>query len=174
MIRLAKIEDINELKELIKESSRVLLQSCYSPEEIEAQIDNDWITLDEYLIHDKTLYVYDDGNEICACGAWCRRDREWGNREFSMANLLDKNKDPVYIRCFFTKPTHLRKGYARKILEICENEARTDGFKKAICGTTPLGLKFFSSCGYQIEETGDHKVEDTDYFVTYHELYKTL
>jgi len=168
-IRVATLEDVPVLRELIEMSVRELQAEDYSAEQIDGAL-RTVFGVDSQLIADGTYLVAQaDGYEvlgsagltdapttvpalsrIAGCGGWSKRktlyggDR-WTGREDS---LLDPRVDAAKIRAFFVHPAWARQGVGTLILEACEVAARKAGFSRFEMGATLTGAKLFGVKGY--------------------------
>ena len=115
--------------------------------------------LDTQLIEDGTYFVVESGGELAGCGGWSRRATLYGGDQTPGRNaaLLDPAKDAARVRAMYTHPRHTRKGIGRLILSLCEQAARSEGFRKVELMSTMSGVPLYIACGYQ---AGD-RVEDT-------------
>ena len=48
----------------------------------------------------------------------------------------------------YTHPAHVRKGVGRRILELCEGAASSEGFQRAELVATLSGEALYAACGY--------------------------
>jgi|ERR1035438_3568855 GNAT superfamily N-acetyltransferase len=168
-IRVATLEDVPVLRELIEVSVRELQAEDYTAEQIDGAL-RTVFGVDSQLIADGTYLVAQaDGYEvlgsagltdapttvpalsrIAGCGGWSKRktlyggDR-WTGREDS---LLDPRVDAAKIRAFFVHPAWARQGVGTLILEACEAAARKAGFSRFEMGATLTGAKLFGVKGY--------------------------
>jgi hypothetical protein len=71
-IRLACLEDIPALAELIPESARALQASYYTPAQIEGALGTVF-GVDSQLIQDGTYFIAEIANQIVGCGGWSKR-----------------------------------------------------------------------------------------------------
>ncbi len=76
-----------------------------------------------------------------------RRDRRSRN--------LDPLREPARIRAFFVHPDWVRRGLGRLLLEKCEAEAKTRGFKHFELVATLPGQKLYRNFGY----SGEKKIQ---------------
>jgi GNAT superfamily N-acetyltransferase len=165
-IRVATVEDVPVLRELIEVSVRELQAEDYTAEQIDGAL-RTVFGVDSQLIADGTyLVAQTDGYEVLAsaglaeapsalsriagCGGWSKRktlyggDR-WTGREDS---LLDPRVDAAKIRAFFVHPAWARRGVGTLILQACEDAARAAGFSRFEMGATLTGAKLFGVKGY--------------------------
>lgn len=161
IIRKARIEEREAIKELIAESARQLSREHYNDEQIEAAI----VTVfgvDTDLIEDGTYFVAEIDGELAGCGGWSKRKTLFGGDQYSSrdAAYLDPQSEPAKIRAFFIHPSHARKGVARAILSHCETEARAQGFRALELMATLPGIEFYKACGFSA--TGDFDLELTE------------
>src|SRR5262245_16464670 len=148
-VRKATLADREAITRLIAESTRGLSRQHYSDTQIELAIASVFC-VDTDLIEDETYFVADQDGTLIGCGGWSRRKALYGGDQFSNreAGMLDPAADPARIRSFFVHPEHARKGVARKMLSICEREAKGYGFKALELMATLPGIKFYEANGY--------------------------
>jgi GNAT superfamily N-acetyltransferase len=159
--RLASMQDMGALQALIAESVRTLQAAHYSREQIEGSLEGTQ-GVDTRLIEDGTYFVavaQDSGNEerLVGCGGWSKRQTLFGSdrRADRQDELLDPAKDAAKIRAFFVHPEWTRLGIGTKILEICEQAARAQGFRRLEMGATLAGVPLYAARGY----TEDQAIE---------------
>jgi GNAT superfamily N-acetyltransferase len=166
IIRLATLDDRQEISELIAESARQLSREQYNDAQIEAAIATVF-GVDSDLIADGTYFVAESLGVMLGCGGWSRRKTLFGGDQFSArdAGYLDPQSEPAKIRAFFIHPAHARKGIARAILSRCETDAKVHGFRALELMATLPGIAFYQSCGfsqmgtYDLELTAGVKLE---------------
>jgi GNAT superfamily N-acetyltransferase len=61
---------------------------------------------------------------------------------------LDPKRDAAKIRAFYVDPAHARKGIGRALLERCEAEARSSGFRRFELMAMLSGVDFYLAHGY--------------------------
>lgn len=87
-----------------------------------------------------TILVYDDDNQIIACGSIC------------FYSLLPTPVSPrnkkAYVMNMFTDSTHRRKGIATKILELLITEASIRKISEVGLDASELGRKVYESYGF--------------------------
>jgi GNAT superfamily N-acetyltransferase len=152
-VRLAREEDVPELRVLIEASVRALQAEDYSP----AQIDHALETVfgvDSQLIADRTYFVVEAETlarrAIAGCGGWSRRKKLYGGDAWTEQRfeLLDPASDAAKIRAFFIAPEFARMGVGTRILQACEEAAFQEGFRRWEMGATLTGVKLFGARGY--------------------------
>lgn len=113
--------------------------------------------VDTNLIVDGTYFVADNYGELIGCGGWSKRKTLFGGDQYSTrdGSELDPKTESAKIRAFFIHPDHARKGIARAILSVCENEAKAAGFQSMELMSTLPGIKLYRACGYE----GNDRVE---------------
>jgi GNAT superfamily N-acetyltransferase len=155
-IRLATTEDIPALRELIEISVRILQRKDYSPEQIAAALGT-VLGVDTQLIADRTYFAVETQSRsgapsIVACGGWSRRKTLFGSDHgpYREHALLDPRTDAAKIRAFFVHPDWVRMGIASKILELCEEAAKTEGFSRLEMGATLTGVPLYLARGYSV------------------------
>jgi GNAT superfamily N-acetyltransferase len=149
LLRIATHADIPSLDALIARSARGLSRDDYRPEQVEGALRGAF-GVDTQLLRDATYFVAEDAGLPVGCGGWSYRATLFGGdaRGGRDARRLDPATDAARIRAFFVDPAFARRGIASLLLDRCEQEARTQGFRAAeLMGTLP-GVKFYSVRGY--------------------------
>jgi len=157
-LRVATLEDIPALRELIARSIHGLGAAHYTPAQIDAALQGAF-GVDTALIRDGTLFVAETrSREIVACGGWGRRRTLFGSdtRGERDESWLDPNSDAARIRAFFVDPAHARHGIGRAILARSEAEAIRAGFSSFELMATPPGLRLYEKYGYVPGAAIDH------------------
>lgn len=156
-IRKATTGDRAEIEQLIAESVRRLSREDYNERQIELSIKSVF-GVDTELILDGTFFVAEtEEGKIVGCGGWSKRKTLYGASRYESSRdstELDPEIDAAKIRAFFIHPSWARKGIGRTILEKCEQEAKSFGFRFAEMMSTLPGVKLYSVCGY----AGDERV----------------
>ena len=149
-IRLAKLEDIPALENLIRDSVSVLSLPYYTAREIDSALAHVFGP-DSQLILDGTYFVAEAGNEIAGSGGWSQRKTLFGGDQAkSVADpLLDPAQDAARIRAFYVHPNWSRKGVATRILNACEDAARLAGFSRIELAATLPGEPLYLARGYR-------------------------
>jgi len=160
-IRVATMEDIPALQELIPESARGLSQGYYTSQQIESAIKYIF-GVDTQLIADKTYYIAEAQGQILGCGGWSRRKSLFGGDQMKTEQdpLLDPEQDAGRIRAFFIHPNWARKGIGRRIIEACEEAAKADGFTRMELGATLPGEPLYAALGYEVTDRFDIPMAD--------------
>jgi GNAT superfamily N-acetyltransferase len=149
-LRLALDGDTPSLTELIAASVRGLQSADYTSEQLEEALRSVY-GVDTQLIHDATYFVAEVDGAIVACGGWSKRRTLFGadhcaGREDS---LLDPACDAARIRAFFVHPDWVRRGIGARVLEACEEAARSQGFSRFEMGATLTGVALYKARGYR-------------------------
>lgn len=160
-IRVATMEDIPALQKLIPESARGLSQGYYTPQQIESAIKYIF-GVDTQLIADKTYYIAEAGGHVVGCGGWSKRKTLYGGDQMKAKQdpLLDPREDAGRIRAFFIHPDWARKGIGRRIIEACEESAKTEGFTRMELGATLPGEPLYAAMGYEVTDRFDIPMAD--------------
>lgn len=150
--RPAVLADVLRLTELIEASVRHLQAEDYSPTQIVGALGT-WLGVDTQLIADGTYFVVEPAGEaarLVACGGWSRRKTPYGSdhRPERDDSLLDPRTDAAKIRAFFVHPAWARRGMGSRILELCEEAARAEGFTRFEMGATLTGVPLYRRHGY--------------------------
>ncbi len=147
--RLATIDDMPVLNDLMNRAMEHFLPNFLSPEQVAASYEI--MGLDSRLVADKSYFlVFDDGS-LAGCGGWSRRQTLFGGDHSSGRNprKLDPKTEPARIRAMYTDPDHARKGVGRFILQLCENAAASEGFSRVELAATSAGIALYKACGYR-------------------------
>jgi len=160
-IRLATAEDIPALKALIPESVRGLGIGYYTPQQIESGI-RYIFGVDSQLIADGTYYAALDGDQYVGCGGWSKHKTLYGGDQMKTDedNCLDPTHDSARIRAFFVHPNWARRGIGRRIIQICEDAARKEGFRRMELAATLPGEPLYAAMGYQVTQRGESRTPD--------------
>jgi GNAT superfamily N-acetyltransferase len=147
--RLATAGDMPQLTALMNAAIGGLLPQFLPPAEVEASFAI--MGLDTQLIEDGTYFIVEINGELAGCGGWSRRATLFGGNhtEGRDARLLDPRTEPARVRAMYTSPEFTRRGVGKKVLELCEGAARTDGFKRVELAATMGGKPLYEACGYQ-------------------------
>lgn len=108
------------------------------------------------LIEDGTYFVIEEAGELIACGGWSRRDKLYtgSGPGTTDARLLDPSTEPARVRAMFVRPERTRRGLGTRILEACEDAARSEGFRTLALMATLPGLLLYERYGFTaIEHT---------------------
>jgi GNAT superfamily N-acetyltransferase len=164
--RLATSADIPRIPPLIEASVRGLGPRAYSQSQIDHALGT-WLGLDTQLVLDGTYFVAEIPGEppvLAACGGWSRRKTPFGSdhRPGRDDALLDPQTDAAKIRAFFVHPAWARRGIGTRILNLCEQAARAEGFSRAEMGATLTGVPFYRRHGYAELEPMDLPLANGD------------
>src|SRR6185436_12067977 len=161
-IRLATLEDIPELGELIRNSVRGLSATYYSAEQIESALVHIF-GVDTQLILDQTYFIAAAGEQIAGSGGWSKRATLFGGDQTKSDEtdaLLDPATQPARVRAFYIHPDWSRKGVGSLILKSCEDAAAEAGFTRIELAATLPGVPFYLARGY--EQGGEISIEIPD------------
>ncbi len=151
IIRLATMDDIPVLEELIRDSVRGLSDSYYSPQQIESALVHVF-GVDTQLILDGTYFIAELGGQIAGSGGWSKRETLFGGDQSKadrIDSLLDPSSKPARIRAFYIHPNWSRRGIGTLILKSCEDAAREAGFRRVELASTLPGIPFYLARGYE-------------------------
>lgn len=149
-IRIATLEDLPALAELIPLAVRELSVGYYSPDQIEAA--NRYIFgPDTRLIEDGTYYIALAGDQLVGAGGWGKRKTLFGGDQMKGEQdpLLDPATEPARLRAFYVHPEWARKGIASRIVESCFDSARRHGFREVELLATLPGVPLYLHFGFQ-------------------------
>lgn len=147
--RLATLDDVPSLEELIPLSVRTLQAPYYSAAQMTAAM-GPVFGVDRHLIHDGTYFVVENKNVIIGGGGWSQRKSLFGADTARAAEdaMLDPATDPARIRAFFIHPDWARRGIGKTILAACESAIIAAGFPQAELVATLAGEPLYLVCGY--------------------------
>ena len=150
--RLATAADLEKIRALIDASVRGLGPQAYSASQIEEALGT-WLGLDTQLLADQTYFVVEPADKpgtLVACGGWSRRRTPFGAdaRPGRDDALLDPKTDAAKIRAFFVHPDWARQGIGSRLLALCEDAARAEGFTRCEMGATLTGIPLYRRHGY--------------------------
>ena len=152
-LRLARMDDVPVLEELIPLSVRALQAAHYSPAQMDAAL-GPVFGVDRQLIADGTYFVVEEAGRIVGCGGWSRRKAVFGGDRARSGEdeLIDPARDPARIRAFFVHPDFARRGIGRAILAACEEAVLAAGFQSAELVATLAGEPLYSAFAYEVAE----------------------
>jgi GNAT superfamily N-acetyltransferase len=148
-LRVARLEDVPALTQLIVASVRGLQSAEYSEAQVEGAIGTIYGT-DRMMIRDGTFFVVEHGSLLIGCGGWSRRKTAFGSDDSPVKDdaLLDPLTDAAKIRGFFVHPSWARQGIGTRILMACEDAARDAGFTAFELVSTLTGVALYRRHGY--------------------------
>jgi N-acetylglutamate synthase-like GNAT family acetyltransferase len=152
-LRLATLEDIPPLEQLIPASVFALQASYYSTAQMQAAL-GPVFGVDAQLIQDGTYFVVEQDGQIVGCGGWSRRRAVFGGDRHRVVedDTLDPSLDPARIRAFFVRPGWERRGIGKRILSACESALTAAGFRRAVMVATLAGEPLYAASGYSVQE----------------------
>jgi GNAT superfamily N-acetyltransferase len=156
--RRATHSDADTLRALADASIAELQRDFLTEDQIKAS--RAIMGIDSQLIDDGTYFVVEIDGQLAGCGGWSRRATLYGGDETSGRNavLLDPRIDPARVRAMYTSPAFARRGVGRRILELCEADARAEGFSGLELMATLSGRPLYESYGFvAIEDVLDER-----------------
>lgn len=157
--RLATLDDLPALSALMARAIGALQTPFLTPDQVEAS--RKVMGLDTALVRDGTYFVIEEDETIVGCGGWSRRATLYGGDHSAGrdAALLDPRTDAARVRAMYTDPAHVRRGVGAKILGLCEQAARAEGFSKLQLMATLAGEPLYRAHGFtEIERIVDQGV----------------
>jgi predicted N-acetyltransferase YhbS len=161
-LRLAIVDDIPALEQLIAASVRKLSWPYYNRHQIEGALAHVF-GVDTQLIRDDTYFVAETEGKIVGCGGWSKRTTLFGGdqaKSNELDALLDPASQPARIRAFYVHPDWSRRGIGRRIVSACEMAAKAAGFKRLELVATLPGEPLYSAMGYAIIEPYEISLPD--------------
>ena len=147
--RIAQMADLPALHALMARAIAELQTDVLSPAQVAAS--HTVMGLDSQLVIDQTYFVVEEDGRLAGCGGWSWRATLYGGDESAVARdpaPLDPASDAAKIRAMYTDPAFARRGIGRMVLGLCEDAARTAGFKRAEMMATMAGERLYRVCGY--------------------------
>ncbi len=150
--RLAAQGDLDAIKVLMDAAISKLQAPYLDAKQVESS--RAIMGLDTQLVEDGTYFVVEEEGELIGCGGWSDRATLYGGDQSTGrdASLLDAEKDAARIRAMYTHPAHTRKGVGSLVLSLCEEAARSRGFKRAELMSTLAGEALYRARGYEVIE----------------------
>ena len=151
--RLARHDDLDALRDLMDAAISELQKPFLDESQIASS--RTIMGLDTQLIEDGTYFIVEAGGKLAGCGGWSRRATLYGGDQSPgrSAALIDPSKDAARVRAMYTHPSYTRKGVGRLVLALCEEAARSEGFKRVELMATMAGVPLYRACGYQPRES---------------------
>jgi GNAT superfamily N-acetyltransferase len=148
-LRHAVHADIPALQELIALSARELSRGDYTVAQVEGALRGAF-GVDTQLIDDRTYFLVESEGKLAGCGGWSRRRTLFGGdaRAGRDGTELDPAHDAAKIRAFFIHPDFARRGIGTLLLERCELDATTAGFRRFEMMATLPGVRLYAARGY--------------------------
>jgi GNAT superfamily N-acetyltransferase len=151
-LRVAGINDVAAIRELIEASVRVLQVADYSAAQREGALATVF-TVDSQLIKDGTYFVaIAESGEMAGCGGWSFRKTLYGG-DHQMEKIAHEKADPKFdaakIRAIFVHPGFARMGLGSLILAAAEGAAEAAGFRRFEMGSTLTGVALYERKGYR-------------------------
>ena len=147
--RLARLDDLDALRALMRRSIAHLQRGFLSPEQVRAS--HKVMGLDSQLVRDQTYFLIERDGALAGCGGWSWRATLYGGDDSVVTREpepLDPATDAARIRAMYTDPDFARQGVGRLIMELCEAAARAHGFRKVEMMATLSGAPLYRACGY--------------------------
>jgi GNAT superfamily N-acetyltransferase len=150
--RVATREDLPALQPVIEAAIGELQKGFLDAAQIESS--RAIMGLDTQLIDDGTYFLVENGGRIAGCGGWSRRATLYGGDHSAGrdAALLDPAVEPAKVRAMYTHPDFARRGVGRRILTLCEDAARADGFRVLDLMGTMAGRPLYEAAGFRVIE----------------------
>ncbi|PVZ14362.1 GNAT family N-acetyltransferase [Actinomycetospora cinnamomea] len=146
--RLAREEDLPQLRELAGLAIDTLQRDVLTPEQVVAS--RQIMGIDSRLVADGTYFVVERDGVLAGCGGWSMRRATYGGDHSAGRDQarLDPARDPARIRAMYTHPDHVRRGVGRLVLSLSEAAARAAGFRALELLATLSGLRLYRSSGF--------------------------
>ena len=154
VLRVATVDDLPAIRELIPLSVRALSRNHYTPTQIESAI-RYVLGPDTQLVADGTYFVVETATHLVGCGGWSRRRTLFGGDQLKRTllaprdDLLDPVADAARVRAFFVHPDWTRRGVATHVLQASVDAAAAAGFRRLTLGATLPGVAFYRKWGFQ-------------------------
>ena len=161
VLRLARLDEVDAIDDLMKASTRDIFPTVYTPEQTASAI-RYVAAVDLMLVRDGTYFVFEVGGELVACGGWSKRAKLYSGSGDADGDdrLLDPAREAAHVRAMFTRSDWTRRGLGRRILEACETAARAQGFRRLTLGATLPGLPLYEAFGFRATGREDVMMPD--------------
>lgn len=149
-LRTARLEDVDQLQQLIALSARGLNAEDYTPDQVESILKFVY-GVDSQLILDQTYFVVEQSGHFLGCGGWSRRKTLYGGDQHKANDpddLLNPTTDSARIRAFFVHPKGARQGIGSLLMQACEDAAREAGFRSMELMATLTGEYLYTKFGF--------------------------
>jgi GNAT superfamily N-acetyltransferase len=151
--RIATLDDLDALREVMRRSIESLQTGFLTPEQV--RVSHTVMGLDTQLVKDGTYFVVEKDGRIAGCGGWSWRSTLYGGDDSMVSRepeALDPAKDAARIRAMYTDPDFARQGVGRMVISLCEEAAKSAGFRRTTMMATMAGVPLYEACGYvQVE-----------------------
>jgi N-acetylglutamate synthase-like GNAT family acetyltransferase len=149
-IRLATLDDADEIGRLIELSVLGLQAGDYSPEQMAGALGSVF-GVDRQLIRDGSYFVVEREGRIIGCGGWSRRQTLFGGDAIAGKNddELRPGVDAARIRAFFVHPDFARQGIGSQIMRASEEAAQAHGFTDLTLVATLTGEHLYLRHGFE-------------------------
>jgi GNAT superfamily N-acetyltransferase len=147
--RLATLDDLEALREVMRRSIETLQDDFLTPEQVHAS--HKVMGLDAQLVRDDTYFIVESEDRIAGCGGWSWRSTLYGGDDSLVPrepHALDPATEPARIRAMYTDPGFARQGVGSLVITLCEEAAMRAGFKRATMMATMAGVPLYRACGY--------------------------
>ena len=147
--RIASLEDLDALREVMRRAIEQLQDGFLSPEQVAAS--HKVMGLDTQLVRDGTYFVVEREGRIAGCGGWSWRSTLYGGDDSVVSRepkRLDPETDAARIRAMYTDPDFARQGVGRLVMRLCEEAAVSAGFRRATMMATMAGVPLYEASGY--------------------------
>ncbi len=149
-VRLARLDDVPALEELLALAVSESLARHYSPRQLAGAL-GPVFGVDRQLIHDGTYFVIEGSAQVIACGGWSRRFASFGgDADRSEPDPeLNPATDAARIRAFFVHPAWERGGLGSALLTASEAAIWAAGFRRIELVATLAGEPLYRRHGYR-------------------------
>lgn len=147
--RLATIDDLDQLREVMRRSIETLQTGFLTPAQV--RVSHTVMGLDTQLIRDGTYFIVQEDKRIAGCGGWSWRSTLYGGDDSMVSREprpLDPATDAARIRAMYTDPDFARRGIGKMVIRLCEQAAMEAGFRRTTMMATMAGVPLYEACGY--------------------------
>ncbi len=148
-IRKATVADVEAIEAVMRDSLTGIGSRAYDAQQIASSLAH-IAHIDRYLVTDGTYFVSVADGAIVGCGGWSKRGKLFAGPAPTAdgERLLDPATEPARVRAMFVTTPWERKGIGRRILQLCEDEARAAGFRRVELMAMLSGEAMYAACGY--------------------------
>lgn len=161
MTRAASRADVPAIAAIMQESVESFGRAVYSERQVASALEH-ICHPDEQLIDDGTYFVAVADGTIAGCGGWSRRRKVYSGSAASGGedDLLDPATDAARIRAMFVRPAWARRGIGRSILQLSEQRAAAEGFRRLQLVAMRSAGDLYEWCGYRAVADAPITLED--------------
>jgi len=147
VIRRAVPRDLPSLRDMQRRSIRELSLGFYDLHQVEAFLFYVG-TVEDSILHERNYYVGEVGGWIAGSGGWSLNVPPYFDGASKVPAVVREPYIPR-VRSLFVHPDWVRRGVARRLMDVTETSIRANGhFEVALDATLP-GVPLYEALGYR-------------------------